>query len=147
MSDLIDRQAALEALNKRCVCECEYSKKQRSIMCGACYLGSAIEVIEMLPSAQPEADEVARDMATIIENEKDMRVIRENAEQRWIPCKERLPESFSDVLCCDKYGSYLIGHPYEDNESFTEYSAEDDDGCLMIDCVAWMPLPKPWKGE
>ena len=38
--------------------------------------------LKRLPSAQPEAEEVARDIATIIENEKDMRVIRENAEQK-----------------------------------------------------------------
>ena len=52
MSDLIDRQAILDALKERCESECEYSKKQRSVMCSACYLGSAIEVIESLPSAE-----------------------------------------------------------------------------------------------
>ena len=52
MSDLISRQAALDALKERCESECEYSKKQRFVMCSACYLGSAIEVIESLPSAE-----------------------------------------------------------------------------------------------
>lgn len=54
IDDLISREAALDALDKRCYSECEYSKKQRIIMCGACHLGSAIEVIEMLPSAEPK---------------------------------------------------------------------------------------------
>lgn len=53
MTDLISRQAAIEALDALCDRECEYSKKQRSVMCGACHLGSAFDVIEQLPSAQP----------------------------------------------------------------------------------------------
>ena len=54
MDDLISRQAAIDALDALCDRECEYSKKQRSVMCGACHLGSAFDVIEQLPSAQPE---------------------------------------------------------------------------------------------
>ena len=50
MNDPISRQAALDELDARCESECEYSKKQRSIMCDACYLGSAKEVIEALPT-------------------------------------------------------------------------------------------------
>ena len=52
--DLISRKAAIDALDALCDRECEYSKKQRSVMCGACHLGSAFDVIEQLPSAQPE---------------------------------------------------------------------------------------------
>ena len=52
--DCISRQAAIEALDALCDRECEYSKKQRSVMCGACHLGSAFDVVEQLPSAQPE---------------------------------------------------------------------------------------------
>lgn len=52
--DCISRRAAIEALDALCDRECEYSKKQRSVMCGACHLGSAFDVVEQLPSAQPE---------------------------------------------------------------------------------------------
>lgn len=52
--DYIDRQAAIDALDALCDRECEYSKQQRSFMCGACRLGSAFDVIDELPSAQPE---------------------------------------------------------------------------------------------
>lgn len=45
------------------------------------------EWVSALPSAQPEPSQVARDIATIIENEQDMMVIERNA-QRWIPCSE-----------------------------------------------------------
>ena len=54
MSDLIDRQTAIDALDRLCDDSCVYSKKQRNIMCGACSLGGAFDVIEALPSAQPE---------------------------------------------------------------------------------------------
>ena len=53
MSDLISRQAAVDALDAVCDRECEYSKQQRSVMCGACRLGSAFDAIDDLPSAEP----------------------------------------------------------------------------------------------
>lgn len=37
-------------------------------------------VMELLPSAQPEPSQVARDICTILENEQDMRVILKNAQ-------------------------------------------------------------------
>ena len=51
--DAITRKAAIEALDKLCD-RCEYSKKQRFVMCGACHLGSAFDVIEELPSVSTE---------------------------------------------------------------------------------------------
>ena len=54
MDDLISRQAAIDALDKLCDRICEYSKKQRHTMCGACNLGSAFDVIDELPTAEPE---------------------------------------------------------------------------------------------
>ena len=50
--DLISRQVAIDALDGLCDRECEYSKKQRHVMCGACHLGSAFDVIEQLPSSR-----------------------------------------------------------------------------------------------
>lgn len=43
-----------------------------------------VKELKKLPSAQPEPSQVARDIATIIENEKDMRVIAEQP----IRCKD-----------------------------------------------------------
>lgn len=70
------------------------------------------------------------------------------AQPEWIPCSERLPgkdESFY-VLCCDKYGEIMIGNVFECYDGETPYSAESEHE-YMYDCVAWMPLPEPWKGE
>ena len=61
----------------------------------------------------------------------------------WIPCNERLPEEYT-VLCCDKYGEMIVGHPYFDEVSNTNYSAESDNE-MMYNCVAWQPLPEPFK--
>ena len=61
----------------------------------------------------------------------------------WIPCSERLPEEYT-VLCCDKYGEMIVGHPYFDEVSDTNYSAESDNE-MMYNCVAWQPLPEPYK--
>lgn len=55
--DTISRRVAIDALDALCDRECEYSKKQRSVMCGACHLGSAFDVVEQLPSAQSEITE------------------------------------------------------------------------------------------
>ena len=52
--DLIERQAALDALERLCDRECEFSKAQRNVMCNACHLGSAFEVIEEMQSVESE---------------------------------------------------------------------------------------------
>ena len=49
MEDLISRQAAIDALDRICDSECEYSKKQRAVMCASCHLGSAFDAIDELP--------------------------------------------------------------------------------------------------
>lgn len=42
----------------------------------------AINIIKELPTAQPEPSQIARDIATIIENEQDMRVILAQPQRR-----------------------------------------------------------------
>ena len=74
------------------------------------------------------------------------KIVQEVAEEYnggWIPCSERLPEEYT-VLCCDKYGEMIVGHPYFDEVSDTNYSAESDNE-MMYNCVAWQPLPEPFK--
>lgn len=54
---------------------------------------------------------------------------------QWIPCSERMPEedgrylcTYSDFGICVDFGLYT-------------------DGQWIIEPIAWMPLPQPWKGE
>ena len=73
-------------------------------------------------------------------------IVKQEAEKYnngWIPCSDRLQEEYT-VLCCDKYGEMIIGHPYFDEVSDTNYSAESDNE-MMYNCVAWQPLPEPYK--
>ena len=66
------------------------------------------------------------------------------AEQHWIPCSERLPDT--EVLCCDKYRAMIIAYVYEDDTSDTGFSAESETQ-YMNNCIAWMPLPKPYRED
>ena len=127
------------------------------------------ELLE-LPSVQPEetieeqergideALRVARDIATIIENEQDMRVISQNAGQ-WIPVSEALPDRYIvggdgkhyslDVLMTVIYRS--------DDDIFIDYGRMVDDEWYSeianeiitspFEVVAWMPMPECYKGE
>ena len=51
MSKYIDADKAIEALDRHCNVVCQYSKKQRAVMCGACPLGNAFDVLDDFPAA------------------------------------------------------------------------------------------------
>jgi len=62
--------------------------------------------------------------------------------QGWIPCSERLPKKYEQVLCCNKDGrvfstALTYVHPEYKYWYFGKHRS----------VIAWMPLPKPWKGE
>lgn len=61
-------------------------------------------------------------------------------QMKWIPCNERMPKG--TVLCCDDRGNMLVGLLCEDEVGYMAYG---DDGQEMYNCVAWMPLPEPYK--
>ena len=61
------------------------------------------------------------------------------AEQRWIPCSERLPEPRIDVWCNSDMGQ-MVGY-YEENVE-TWYGRD----YLELMVTAWMPLPEPYRG-
>lgn len=65
-----------------------------------------------------------------------------NVLSKWIPCNERMPKG--TVLCCDDRGNMLVGLLCKEEAGYTAYG---DDGQEMYNCVAWMPLPEPYKEE
>ena len=60
--------------------------------------------------------------------------------QGWIPCSERLPKENTEVLISLEWG-IDIGE-YRNGDWHSEWINHYDDD----DVLAWMPLPKPWKG-
>ena len=66
--------------------------------------------------------------------------ISANRPQEWIPCSERLPKENTEVLMSLEWG-VDIGE-YRNGEWHSEWINHYDDDNVL----AWMPLPKPWKG-
>lgn len=59
----------------------------------------------------------------------------------WIPCSERLPKKYEQVLCCNKDGRvFSSALTYVHPEYIYWYFGKHRS------VIAWMPLPKPWKG-
>ena len=69
-------------------------------------------------------------------------------QQEWIPCSERLPSEkdyIGDVViwCTDK-SIVGVGWYYESTKSWA--TIDDTFPPILGEVIAWMPLPKPWKG-
>lgn len=148
MSDLINRQDAIDAINRYGSVWMEYTDDmsvdeiaERALKASE---QSMVKILHDLPSAEPE--------------------------QLWIPCSERLPENIRPVIVTWKntdpasYYQYIVGKHFTGTacyksgkwywySSITEdmlaeygrYDSEEFDEA--IECIAWMPLPNPWKGE
>ena len=66
---------------------------------------------------------------------KDLNSRTEIYVQQWIPCSERLPKEDGRYLCT-----------YSDFGTCVDFGLYTD-GQWIIEPIAWMPLPQPWKGE
>lgn len=90
------------------------------------YIEQIVDIINGLPSAQPE--------------------------QRWIPCSERLPEDYTDVLAWFEYFRYDDYNCLYQTHGIGSYSTEYDSWMIYHDTgwhklrvIAWMPLPEPYE--
>jgi len=66
----------------------------------------------------------------------------------WIPCSERLPRPYTEVLVCDECGWISMGsyRPCDVTEKDSGWSTLTRIKIPTVGIIAWMPLPKPWKG-
>ncbi len=74
--------------------------------------------------------------------------------QEWILCSEKLPEEFVDVLVCLTDGAMYVAQltDYIDIWGEPKWCTDISHHCisgaiLSSDIVAWMPLPKSYKGN
>lgn len=140
MSDLIDRQAATDALGERPMVwvGSDYGLGARN------QYDADVLALETVPSAQPE--------------------------QPWIPCSKRLPEDIRPVNVTWKntdpasYYQYIVGKHFTGTACYKNgkwywYSSTTEDMLAeygrydseefdeAIECIAWMPLPEPYREE
>ena len=118
MSDLIERQAAINAMAQALwLYPNEY---YRNLNVYAFAKGLAEIGLRNVPSAQPAL--------------------------QWIPVTERLPEKQERVLTVDKYGSICVSEwlPSVDDDL---YGWMSDIHELENDIIAWMPLPEPYRED
>jgi len=126
-------------------------------------LRTAMSFLKEAPSAQPE--QIARDIATIIENEQDMRVVLKNTERTethgWILCSERMPEEH-EWMGTKRFGTTISDEVYvtfenPKGERFCKHLSFQNGKLSSFDQstidafykgskpIAWMPQPEPYK--
>lgn len=74
--------------------------------------------------------------------------------QRWIPVSERLPDPdnvYKDdptyYLVQSEYGDMMVAKFIKFPGGARVWQQIHQYGAIMEDIVAWLPLPKPWKGK
>ena len=97
------------------------------------------------------ADAIEAVAVAICKDEDEIEALRAlpsaDAVHGWIPCSERLPSESGDYLCTipldadETYTEVLMFHKGRFYEDDAEWGATFHD-----DVLAWMPLPKPYKG-
>ncbi len=139
VDDLISRKAAIDALNQK--------KIYRPLDSDRYVISDCLNTIVNLPSAQPEGFEWCTDCKEYDQERhcchRWTKVIRNTvaelkAEQRWIPCSERLPEDDRTKVVTLANGNVEAG--YYSNGDW--WCIGDKISLENPTVIAWMPLPE-----
>lgn len=138
MSDLIDRQKAIDALGEEPEVWIWSANDEYALGLNNQW-NSDVDALKALPSAQ-----------------------------RWIPCSEQLPEDIRPVIVTwkntdpESYYQYIVGKHFTGTACYKNgkwywYSSTTEDMLAeygrydseefdeAIECIAWMPLPEPYR--
>lgn len=113
--DCVSRQALCDDLREYKVHPVPISSDESEVKGYNDGIDLAISVIAEFPSAQPEPSQIARDIATILQNEQDMRVIAKNAdivlceECKWWYDIDGLKKMIGMGACCYKLKPMRLG--------------------------------------
>lgn len=130
MSDLISRQAAIDATGKY-LGDYEISRTIQALL-------------QILPSVQPEPYWRPIKARPMDEEERQewSEKLGYDIEYEEAVIYSNLPDDGEEVLICYKWGHVCI-----DTFRQEEYGCYFEDGGDMDGVIAWMPLPEPYKGE
>ena len=146
MSDLIDREAAIDTLDS-----------------GAELLRCVLDITDIVGA---EREKYKWGLELIESYISDMKALP--SAQQWVPCSERLPEDISPVIVTWKNtdpvsyyqhiaGKHFTGTAHYKSGKWYWYSSTTEDMLAeygrydseefdeAIECIAWMPLPKPYR--
>ena len=115
-------------------------------------IANDVQTIAQLPSAQGFADTAYLEKMSELTFDTAFRMGKASAEQ-WIPVSERLPEIDMAFPHSERYlvqyedGGIDVAWWSNVNRFWTDHVTEPHWNCVQFQTVvAWMPLPKPWKG-
>ena len=96
------------------------------------------------------AETVARTIGEFVDRIKALPTAQQ--EQQWIPCSERMPEDYVDVLVWFEYFRYGNYNRMYATHGIGNYSKEynswtinHETGWKDLHVFAWMPLPGPYE--